>query len=223
MKNKTLIIACKVFKDQIEQIGNVPHDVLYLEQGLHRTPQNLTEELQELIGSSKQYTTIILGYGLCSRAVIGLHGAPHQTIVIPRIDDCIGICMGSRSLYLEEFMAHPGTYYFTRGWHEAAEDPLRRYHETVEKYGEEIAEWTVRDNLKHYERTVFIRNDEDGDKEAKDHAQEFARFFNLNYEEVNGSLEYLRQLIYGPWDDNFVVVQDGQDFIDEMFQDFYKS
>lgn len=215
---KGLIIACKVLKAQIEQLGQIPQDAIYLEQGLHRTPRNLTEELQEAINGASQYDTIYLGYGLCSRAVIGLQAAPHQKLIIPRIDDCIGISMGSRNRYYEEFLSHPGTYYFSRGWVEAAEDPLKEYNKTLEKYGEEVAEWTIRESLKHYERTVFIRNFEVGEEEAKVYAQKFAGFFDLLYEEINGSLDYVNKLINGPWDDDFVIIQGGKSLEDEMFQ-----
>lgn len=214
----TLLIACKVFQKQVEQIGS-PHDVIYLEQGLHKYPKVLAKELQEAIDASKQYKTILLGYGLCSRAVIGLRAASHQKLVIPRIDDCIGISMGSRDCYYEEFSAHPGTYYFTQGWVEAADDPLRRYYEILERYDEETAEYTTRDNLKHYKRTVFIRNADTGEEEAKAYAQKFAEFFHLAYEEMNGSPVYLKKLIFGPWDDNFVIVEGEQPLQDEMFQD----
>lgn len=217
----SILIACKVLKKQIEQIGKVPHDVIYLEQGLHRYPQVLKNELQGVINASKQYDAILLGYGLCSRAVIGLQAALHQKLIIPRIDDCIGISMGSRNCYYKEFPAHPGTYYFTEGWVEAAEDPLKIYYEILEKYDEETAEWTTRDNLKHYERTVFIQNSDSGEDEAKAYAQKFAAFFKLSYEEMNGSLDYLRKLIFGPWDDDFVIAEGGQSLQDEMFQNIF--
>lgn len=213
----TIIIACKVLQKQIEQLGEVPYDVIYLEQGLHRYPNVLTEKLQEAIAASERYNTILLGYGLCSRAVIGLQAAPHQKLIIPRIDDCIGISMGSRKSYYQEFAAHPGTYYFTQGWVEAAEDPMKMYYEILEKYDEETAEWTTQDYLKHYERTVFIRNSESGEEEAKAYARKFADFFKLSYAEMDGSLEYLKKLIFGPWDENFVIIEGGQPLQDEMF------
>jgi hypothetical protein len=216
---KTLLIACKVLQKQIEQIGNIPCDVVYLEQGLHRYPKILTAKLQEAVDSSAPYQTILLGYGLCSRAVIGLQAAPDQKLIMPRIDDCIGIAMGSRKRYYQEFRDHPGTYYFTRGWVEAAGDPLKIYHEMLEKYDEDTAEWIARENLKHYERTVFIRNSDSGEEEAKAYAKKFAEFFELAYGEMNGSSEYLKKLVYGPWDSNFLLIERGQPLQDEMFLD----
>lgn len=135
MLKETIVIACAVLQAQIEELGSKPYDFIYLKQGLHRTPELLRIELQEMIDSSPEYSRILLGYGLCSRAMIGLKAAEHQTLIIPKIDDCIGISMGSRARYYQEFNLNPGTYYFTKGWVEAASDPLKEFHETKEKYG----------------------------------------------------------------------------------------
>lgn len=214
---KTAVIACNVLRDQIESMGEFPHKFIYLEQGLHRTPKTLHEQLQETIDSLAEFEVLLLGYGLCSRSVIGLKGKPYQTIIIPRIDDCIGISMGKRARFYEIFSQHPGTYYFTRGWVEAAEDTLKEYHKTVAKYGEEIAEWTSKECLKHYERTVFIQTSEEVHQPSREYAQEFARFFNLSYEEMMGSDDFIRKLLQGPWDEDFVLVRAGNVVQDEMF------
>ncbi|MDR1320217.1 MAG: DUF1638 domain-containing protein [Gracilibacteraceae bacterium] len=215
----TILIACKVLQRQAEALG-MPYESIYLEQGLHKYPQLLTKELQKAVDASGAYGTILLGYGLCSRAVVGLRAASHQKMIIPRIDDCIGICMGGRERYYREFHARPGTYYFTRGWVEVGDDPLRRYYEILEKYDEETADYTTRDNLKHYRETVFIRNDAAGEEEARAYAQKFADFFGLAYSEIDGSAEYLAKLFSGPRDEDFVTVQGGQALTDEMFQPY---
>jgi hypothetical protein len=216
---KMVLVVCDAFKKQIEQVGEIPHDIIYLEQGLHQHPKILTNKLQEAINSVNSYDVILLGYGLCSRSVIGLQAAPHQKMVIPRIDDCIGISMGSRNRYLEEFSAHPGTYYFTQGWVETSDDPMKRYYEIMEKYDEETAEWAIMDILKHYTRAVFISNSDFGEEEARAYVYKFAEFFKLTYVEMNGSFNYLKKLIFGPWDDNFVIVEGGYALQDEMFRD----
>lgn len=211
-----LVIACKVLKDQLEMLGDLPYEAIYLEQGLHRTPKLLTEEIQGVIDKNPHYDQIILGYGLCSRAVIGLRAQPHQTMVIPRIDDCIGLSLGERAKYFEQFKLYPGTYYFTKGWTEVGEDPLKEYKRTVEKYDEETAEWTIRSLLANYVRTVYIKTSDLDDKVAVDYIKKFAQFFNLRYEEMTGSLNYLQKLIFGPWDKDFIVVK-GEALTDQRF------
>ncbi|MDA8212900.1 MAG: DUF1638 domain-containing protein [Clostridia bacterium] len=217
--NRTLVIACDVLKNQIESLGEVHYDFIYLEQGLHRTPKMLAEQLQKTIDESCGYSVLLLGYGLCSRAVIGLRAAPHQKMIIPRIDDCIGISMGSRAKYYREFHQNPGTYYFTRGWIEAAEDPLKEYHRSVDKYGEDTALWAAWECMKNYQRTVLIRTSGQVHEPSKQYVTEFARFFKLQYEEMNGGFDYLKKLLFGPWDEDFVVIDGDIPADDEMFKD----
>jgi hypothetical protein len=213
---KTLVIACNVLKEQIESIGVKRYDYLYLEQGLHRLPGHLKKELECEISKASTYDRILLGYGLCSRAVIGLMAGRNQTLIIPRIDDCIGLSLGFRSKYYTEFAQNPGTYYFTKGWVEAAEDPLKEYYKTLEKYDEETAEWVAHESLKHYRRTVLIRTQEN-EESAQQYVMEFARFFNLRYEEITGSKDYIRKLLLGPWDEDFVQIENESIIEDHLF------
>ena len=214
---KTLVIACDVLRDQLESLGPTPYTFVYLEQGLHRTPIKLKEELQKAIDASAEYDLILLGYGQCSRAVIGLEAKPHQRMIIPKIDDCIGLSRGTRAQYYEEFNQNPGSYYFTKGWVESANDPLKEYDVTLAKYGEEIAEWTSRECLKHYKRAVLIKTQEEDHEPSILYVKEFAQFFNLSYQEMLGSPIYLKKLLAGPWDEDFVIISDGQTVEDEMF------
>lgn len=216
-KKRLLLIGCEVLRHQIEAIGAVNHQIIYLEQRLHRTPDKLRQELQKVIDNSANYSTLLLGYGLCSRAVAGLQAAPHQRLIIPKVDDCIALSLGSRDRYCQEFKERPGTYYFTKGWIEAAEDPLKEYYKSVAKFGEELALWAARECLKHYQRAVLIKTGEKELAASRDYVHNFARFFNLLYEEMEGSPDYLKQLLFGPWDDHFVVVENGAPVKEDTF------
>jgi hypothetical protein len=57
-------------------------------------------------------------------AVIGLR-ANGCTLVVPRVDDCISIFLGSHGAYKQQAGAEPGTYYLTKGWIEVG-DTLQR-------------------------------------------------------------------------------------------------
>jgi hypothetical protein len=214
---KTVVIACEVLRAQIESLGATPFSYIYLEQGLHRTPEKLRKQLQDTINECREYTVLLLGYGLCSRAVIGLKIAPYQKMIVPKIDDCIGISLGSRARYYSEFEQNPGTYYFTRGWIETGADPLTEYYETIPKYGEELAKWAARESLKNYRRAIFIKTDNCNLESSRKYVKEFAEFFKLRYEEMEGGLGYLKKLLFGPWDGDFVTA-DGVQISDEMFE-----
>jgi hypothetical protein len=214
---KRLLIGCEVLKNQIDKLGAQNLDFIYLEQMLHRTPEKLQANLQKTIKESPQYQTILFGYGLCSNALLGLTCAPNQRLVIPKVDDCIGLSLGSRTKYICEFYKNSGTYYFTCGWVDEAGDPYKEYLRCVEKYGEEDAKWIAGETLKNYSRTVLIRTDEKKDVAAREYVRQFADFFELNYDEMDGDESYLRKLIFGPWDDEFVILEHGQTTDKDMF------
>lgn len=208
---KRHLIACEVFKDEFEAIAPPELARTYLPQGLHRTPGKMPAEIQEVVdGLPSDVELIVLGYGLCSNGVVGV-AARQAPIVLPKVHDCIALLLGSVERYEEEVAACPGTYYITPGWALYGSTSLSSYkNEYLPKYGEEDARYIAGELLKHYTRVALI-NHGTGDMEiGRAHAREFAETFGMTYAEIPGSLDYLRRLVRGPWDnDDFVLVEPG--------------
>ena len=217
MATNTLVIACEVLRNQIETLGKIDYNIVYLKQGLHRSPSLLHQNIQDTINKNKDYDVFLLAYGLCSNAIIGIKSSPFQTIVVPKIDDCIGISMGTRKKYYNEFGNNPGTYYFTKGWIEADSDPLKDYYACIPRHGEETALWAARESIKHYSRACLIKTKGENINDIE-YVRNFAEFFNLKYEEIEGSLDYLKKLLYGSWDNDFVIVKNGREITFMLFQ-----
>ena len=76
--------------------------------------------------------------------------------MLPAVDDCIAILLGSRRAYKREFAEHPGTYYYTRGWVEELEDPYREYLKMIPRMGEEKARRVAHMMLEAYSRVAII-------------------------------------------------------------------
>ena len=142
----TLVIACATVIE--EMLPLLPPEVGHrvLDFGLHTDPAKLRLALSR---PSTRWTpavdTIILGYGLCSQGVVGLKAA-HSRLVVPRVDDCISIFLGSGAAYREQARSEPGTYYLTKGWIEVGESPFSEHEKTVRRYGPEKAERIYRDH-----------------------------------------------------------------------------
>ncbi|MGD0915164.1 MAG: DUF1638 domain-containing protein [Thermodesulfobacteriota bacterium] len=105
--------------------------------------------------SSGQVDTIVLGYGLCSQGVIGIH-ANEWSLVVPRVDDCIAIFLGLSSTYRKQSQSEPGTYYLTKDWIEVADSPFAEYERMVANRGPEFAERIIRLMLNNYKRLALI-------------------------------------------------------------------
>jgi len=213
----TNIIACATVIE--EMLPLMPPDMAYqvLDFGLHINPEALKRALQEAIDTSTPTTeTIILGYGLCSQAVVGLK-ANGCTLVVPRVDDCIAIFLGSDTAYRQQFRAEPGTYYLTKGWIEAGDGPFAEYDEIVENYGLEKAKWIMGKILKSYTRLALINTGQYELERYQAYCQRTAARFGLRYEEIPGSTALVNKILYGPWDDDFVVTHPGETI---SFRDF---
>jgi hypothetical protein len=207
----TKIIACETVIE--EMLPYLPPGMAYevLDFGLHLEPDGLKKMLQRAIDETPpSINTIVLGYGLCALAVVGLQAA-HSTLIIPRLDDCIGIFLGSKEAYQQQTSREPGTYYLTKGWIEVNDTPLEEYRRLAERHGAERANRMMGLMLKHYTRIVYIDTGLEGQEKYRAYARRTAAQFNLKYEEIPGSDELVRQMISGPWDEEtFVVKQPGE-------------
>lgn len=184
--------------------------------GLHFRPGGLTKALQEVIDRSEGFETILLGYGLCSNGVVGLR-ATNARLVVPRVDDCIAIFLGSRADYDTQHAAEPGTYFLTKGWIEAKDAPLDGIADLTAKYGEAKAERIMKLMLRNYTRIMFIDTGAYELEHYREYAKENARRFELRYEEVKGTPSLVEKLLYGPWDEECVVVGPGEEITYQMF------
>jgi len=194
-----VVIACKVFQGLLERFlpPDLADQVTFLDYGLHENPKKLTDALQEQINSIQKPSLILLGYGLCGNGLDGIQSGQH-TLLIPRADDCIAILLGSYQAYLREFNDNPGTYYLTKGWLESGSDPLKEYHQMVEKYGTETGEWIMDQQYRHYNRLVLVAHTQEDLETYRPRAQEVAEYcqrWDMKYEEIVGSDAYIRNLV----------------------------
>jgi hypothetical protein len=208
-KAKTVVIACATVIE--EMLPLLPPSMGYrvLDFGLHTNPAHLRQALQDAIDeASKVAATVILGYGLCSQGVIGLR-ATECMLVVPRVDDCIAIFLGSASIYREQVRSEPGTYFLTKGWIEAGGSPFAEHERMKERYGEARALRATNLVLRNYTRLVLINTGLYELGRYRDYARLTARRFALRYQEIEGSTDLMKKMVFGPWDDGFVVARPG--------------
>jgi Protein of unknown function (DUF1638) len=217
-----VLVACRIMEPELEELRKDRHhiEIHYLDQSLHRTPQQMAGRIQSLIDETPgRAERIVLGYGLCSNGILGVQ-ARQQEVIIPRCHDCISFFLGSPEAYRKDFDAHPGTYYLTPGWLAERKDPLGIIEDDyTRRVGRETAVWAMREELKHYTRIVLI-NTGIGDMEPlRIRARENAAFFNLHYEEIEGlDLAYFVKLMDGPYAEaEFLRLQPGEVVTQEMF------
>ncbi|MGQ9627428.1 MAG: DUF1638 domain-containing protein [Anaerolineae bacterium] len=214
------VLACATVIEELAHF--LPEGVEYktLEFGLHIHPERLRETLQaeiDRIDRFAQAETILLGYGLCGLGVVGLRSA-RNCLVIPRVDDCIAIFLGSREEHLRQTRQEPGTFYLTKGWIEAGSNPYTEYQRLAERYGEKRALEISKIALANYTRLALINTGNYEIERYRKFAEETARLFGLRYEEIPGSIALVRKMGQGLWNEGeFLLLPPGETVRFEMF------
>lgn len=208
-----------------------PHivDVELFRIGLHNKPLDLRAQLQTQIDAvaEQDYDAIVLAYGLCGQATAGLT-ARDIPVVLPRAHDCITLFLGSRARYKEQFEDHPGTYWYVQDYIERREsagtvlslggagmdDNLESvYDEYVEKYGQDNADYLMEVMgawQSHYQRAVYIDMGVGDGKAVEAHTQDEAARRGWTFERLAGNLVLIRRLLEGDWENDFLVLEPGQ-------------
>ncbi len=214
--SRTKVIACATVIEEMQPLMPPAMQRQTLDFGLHLHPNQLTQSLQAAINQSTEADLILLGYGLCSRAVVGLT-APHCTLVVPRVDDCIAIFLGSRAAYCAQARQEAGTYYLTKGWIEVGDSPFEEYKRLCDRYGEPKALRMIKLTLRNYTRLAFINTGAYELERYRQYARQAAEQFGLRFEELEGAPTLVQKLLFGPWDDEIVVCPPGQTITYDMF------
>lgn len=210
------VIACATVIEELQPFLPEGMQRHVLDFGLHTRPAGLRAALQAEIDASTDAEAILLGYGMCSRAVIGVE-ARHATLVMPRVHDCISIFLGSHDAYTDQVRREPGTYYLTKGWIAVGDSPFEQVKRLAGKHGPARARRMVDLMLRHYTRLAYIDTGAYEQESFRDYARRTAEEFGLRFEEIDGAPGLVRKLVEGPWDDELVVVPPGGTVTAEMF------
>ena len=202
------VIACATVAEELGRLG-VPGDrMTVLEFGLHMDPDELRNTLQSTIDGLEGDDDILLGYGLCSFAVVGLKSGDHR-LVIPMVQDCISLFLGSEEARMAMLEKEPGTYFLTKGWIEASDSAYAEYKRLEERYGEHRARRVARAMLANYTRLALIDTGNYKMDQYRTFAREQAALLELEFEEIPGSNRLLERMLSGDWDSEFQVVLPG--------------
>jgi hypothetical protein len=230
------LISCNVFlREACWCIAQSPHviDPEFIELGEHAHSDSLRALIQSKIdaaeASGKSYEAILVLFGICGNAGVGLE-ARKTKLVMPRAHDCCTILLGSKARFQEHFGAEPSTPFSSVGYLERGSYFLRvedgqgkvhigdAYAEYVEKYGQENAQF-IWESM-HPEaaggdgapgKAVFIDVSETAHLGAAERFREKAQAEGREYVRLDGSLRLIRNLIVGQWDvEDFLIVEPGQ-------------
>jgi hypothetical protein len=226
------LIACNVFmREACHSMARSPHviDVEFTELGDHVHSETLRTGLQARIDAAgrgaKPYDAILLLFGICGNATIGLRAGQTQ-LVLPRAHDCCTILLGSKERFRENFEGNPSMPFSSAGYLERGdyfmrvEDGENRMHygdayaNYVQQYGEENAKyiWETM-HPQHAElanKAFFIDLPETAHLHYREKFQARARAEGKDCVVLQGSMQLINRLLTGDWTEpDFLVVPSG--------------
>jgi len=230
---KIKCLSCKALARIVYRFAATsPHiiDVELFEIGLHNEPEELNKTLQERLDAVEvgDYDAIVMGYGLCGKALEGIIAPAGLPVVIPRAHDCITLFLGSRSRYQTEFEENTGTYWYSADYIERNSDSNQgmslgaetvdaggsNYDEMVKKYGRENADYLIEVMggwQQHYNRAAYLAYDFYQSTAAESQARNDAKDNDWRFDQVAANLILIKQLLYGDWaQDDFLRLEPGQ-------------
>lgn len=232
------LISCNVFQREASWcLAHSPHvvDTEYTELGEHARSDGLRKIIQDRIdateASGKKYDAILLLFGLCGNATVGIQARCTQ-LVIPRAHDCCTILLGSREKFIEHFGEAPSTPFSSVGYLERGSYFLRTSDEgttgleggdafahLVEKYGEEDARyiWEEMHPSHGDERAVFIDLPETSHLGYAEKFKARAAAAGKKPVELPGNIRLIMNLLGGEWDPKEYLVVPPKEGIEGVY------
>lgn len=204
----TIIVACKTLQNELAAAMSACDyscEIRWIESGLHNFPKKLHNTLQDLLDQCTDCDTVLLAMGFCGNSVAGIQTHDFQ-LVMPRIDDCISLLLGSVSRRKEQ-SATGSTYFMTEGWLEGERNIWKEYEYTIHKYGPELGQEIFDTMFQNYRNLALIDTGCFDMKKAIAETQEIARKLDLSYIQLPGTIDYLKELLSGQWDsERFIIL-----------------
>jgi hypothetical protein len=208
-KKRLKIIACGTVIEEMLPFFSSEIEYKEVEPGLHLNSERLRNALQDLINdTSSKFGNIILGFGLCSMGVVGLKSR-ESNLIVPRVDDCVGIFLGSQASYEHQLKKERGTYFLSKGWIDAGVTLIEEFRQTEERMGKKVADIVKKRMLRRYTRLAYIDMGHPDQERYRGYSRRAANELGLRYDEVKGTTDLIERMLFGPWDDNFIVAPPG--------------
>lgn len=211
MKTKPAkLLTCRALAPVLRPLLGPDAEVVELDIGLHLSPEGLRRELQARVESLEtDGGHILLGYGLCGRALEGV-SSRRSRLVLPRVDDCVGALLGSRARHRHLLRQHAGRYFMTPQWLDSEMNIFEQLAGQMDRVPPARRHELVKLTLKHYDALAFVHGD-DCDPADLDRGRALAAAHGLEFQAHAQDLGLLGRLVLGPWsDEEFVMPEPGR-------------
>lgn len=211
-KLRMYILACRTIRDELQlamKETGINYPVVYVDSGSYPGRESLHRSIQAEVDKINNADVILMVLGYCGNSLMEVKSSSCK-IVIPRVNDCIALLLGSADERKKKSQ-EMNTYFFTQGWLEHEKNILREYERCMTLYGQERTLRVMKTMLGNYRRFMVINTGAYPLEAVVPKVRECARKLNMLHEIVPGSLRLLHKLLLGQWDEEFIVLEPGQE------------
>ncbi|MBU4439541.1 MAG: DUF1638 domain-containing protein [Acetobacterium sp.] len=208
MKESILLIACGMIQDEMSlamKNTGINYDTIWMSAELHNNPDFLKLELQKEIDNHQEYDLILLAYGNCGKALIGLR-SEHTKLALLRSEDCIHMLLHNKKGLKS---TRGETYFITKGWMLGRKSLKEEYHYAINKYGPKRAEMIMEIMFKNYKSLMMIDTGAYDLEEWIHCARHLSQVLKLDFVITQGDVQLLEMFISLNWDHRVVVISPG--------------
>lgn len=214
---KTVVICCRTLEAEFLNAYTAckcNYEIHWLESGLHNTPNKMTLVLQKLLDEVDDANLVLLSLGFCGNVLRGLHTRNYD-LIIPRVDDCISLLMGS----FEKKKEYPGsksTYFISEGWLKGERNIWVEYQYTLNKYGSVQGEEIFQMMFGNYDNIGVLDTKCYALEKILPETLKIAEALHLKHSIIPVTNVYLFKLLSGPWPrKEFVTISRNSTVVDE--------
>jgi hypothetical protein len=210
----TVVLACQTLKDELcmaMRETEINYPVFYIEPALHNTPNALQRRIQEELNRMGNASKILLVFGFCGNSLLGIKSSI-ATLVIPKVDNCISLLLGSGATK-KKISKEMETYFLAKGWLGCENNLIKEFEYCVNRYGQAGALRIMKIMVRNCKRLLLIDTGTYPVDSIIAQTREFAAELGMCHEVVSGSPRLLHKLLLGPWDEEFIILEPGQELM----------
>ena len=202
------ILACRNLEAEVRlamRRSGCTYPLEVLAENNHDVPKLLRQRIQERLDEIQDADRVLLAFTACGGAITGLRSGNFE-LVIPRVDDCLSLLLGSMERRRAVLEGGFGIF-LTKAWLDHERSMPAELRRIYEKYPPERAQKIVKAMYGHFDSLNVIDTGAYDVAQILPRTEELAKMLGLEHRIVPGTLSYLEELLGGSYDPaRFLVI-----------------
>lgn len=205
---RTKILSCRTLEPEVrlamERCG-CRWELDVLQENNHDVPTRLRRNIQEKLDAMEHVDRVLLAFTTCGGTMTGLKTGDYE-LVIPRVDDCLSLLMGSMERR-KEVQAGGFGLFVTRSWLEHENNTAAQLERIRSRYPAGRAKKVIEIMYGNFDSLNVIDTGAYDVHTILPQTEALALQLGLKHRIVQGTTDYLEKLLQGPYDpQHFIVI-----------------